>query len=50
MQTDGWKTVEGKAIQRKKRNEEVDKKWVKEISNKPLTIKNGGWGKNPHQP
>jgi hypothetical protein len=40
MEMEGWKTVEGKAIQRKKRNEEVDKKWVKETYNKTPMIKN----------
>jgi hypothetical protein len=32
---EGWKTVEGKATQRKKKNEEVDRKWAKEMSDKP---------------
>jgi hypothetical protein len=50
METKGWKTVEGKATQRKKKNEEVGKKWANEMSDKPLTTKNGGWGKNSHQP
>jgi hypothetical protein len=48
--TEDWKTVEGKATQRKKRNEEEDKKRAKEISDKPLMTKNGGQGKNSHQP
>jgi hypothetical protein len=49
MEMDGWKTVQGKATQRKKKNKEVDKKWTKETSDKPPTMKNGGWGKNSHQ-
>jgi hypothetical protein len=49
VETEGWKTVEGKVIKRKKRTEVAGKKWVIEISDKPLTTKNGGWGKNSHQ-
>jgi hypothetical protein len=49
METDGWKTVEGKATQRTKKNENADKKWTKETSDKPPTMKNGGRGKNSHQ-
>jgi hypothetical protein len=41
--------VEGKAIQRKKKNAEADQKWAKETSDKPLTIKNSRQGKNSHQ-
>jgi hypothetical protein len=50
VETEGWKTVEGKATHRKKKNEEADRKWVEEKSNKPPTTKNGGWGKNSYQP
>jgi hypothetical protein len=50
IETDGWKTVERKAIQRKKKNAEADKTRAKENNVKPPTIKNGGWGKKPHQP
>jgi hypothetical protein len=50
VETEGWKTVEGKAIQRKKKNEEADKKRAKEMNNKPPMTKNGGRGKNSHQP
>jgi ketosteroid isomerase-like protein len=46
---DGWKTVEGKAAQRKRRNEQADNKRVMETSNKPPTTKTGGRGKNSHQ-
>jgi hypothetical protein len=42
--------VEGKATQRKKQNEEAGKKRAMETHNKPPTMKNGGWGKNTHQP
>jgi hypothetical protein len=50
VETESWKMVEGKATQRKKRNEEADKKWAKEACDKPPTTKNGGRGKNSHQP
>jgi hypothetical protein len=50
VETDGWKTVEGKATQRKKQNEEAGKKRVKEMSDKPPMTKNGRRGKNSHQP
>jgi hypothetical protein len=38
VEMDGWKTVQGKATQRKKKNEAADKEWTKEISDKPPTI------------
>jgi hypothetical protein len=47
---DGWKTVEGKAVQKKRRNEKADNKWATETSNKPPTTKTGGRGKNSDQP
>jgi hypothetical protein len=50
MLTDSWNTVEGKATQRKKQNEEADKKRAKEMSDKPPTTNNSGRGKNSHQP
>jgi hypothetical protein len=50
VETEGWKTVEGKATQRKKKNEEAGRKRVIETSDKPPTTRNGGWGKNSHQP
>jgi hypothetical protein len=50
VEMEGWKTVEGKATQRKKKNEEAGKKWVKEMGDKPPKTKNGGRGKNSHQP
>jgi hypothetical protein len=50
METEGWKTVEGKATQRKKKNEDAGKTWAMEMSDKPPMTKNGGQGKNSHQP
>jgi uncharacterized protein (DUF4415 family) len=50
VQKEGWKTVEGKAMQRKKKNEEVGKKQAEEMSDKPQATKNGGRGKNSYQP
>ncbi|KAI5790472.1 hypothetical protein FPQ18DRAFT_338722 [Pyronema domesticum] len=47
---DGWKTVEGKATQRRKQKATADKKRTKEASDKPPTTKNGGRGKNSHRP
>jgi hypothetical protein len=49
VEKDGWKTVEGKAVQKKRRNEKADNKWATETSNKPPMTKTGGWGKNSHQ-
>jgi hypothetical protein len=50
VETEGWKTVEGKTTQRKKKNAEADKKKAKERHDKTPMTKNGGWGKNSHQP
>jgi hypothetical protein len=50
VETEGWKTLEGKAAQRKKQNEEAGKKRATEMHNKPPMMKNGGRGKNTHQP
>jgi hypothetical protein len=38
VETEGWKTMEGKATQRKKKNEEADQKRAKKTSDKPLTM------------
>jgi hypothetical protein len=47
---DGWKTVEGKAAQKKRRNEKADNKQAATtVSNTPKT-KTGRRGKNTHQP
>jgi hypothetical protein len=50
IKTEGWKTMRGKATQKKKRKEEAGKKQAKETSDKTPMTKNGGWGKNSHQP
>jgi hypothetical protein len=50
VETDGWKTVEGKAMQRKKRSQAASKQRATEMSDKRPTTKNGGRGKNSHQP
>jgi regulator of replication initiation timing len=47
---DGWKTVEGKAAQKKRRNEKADNKWAATTANNTPTTKTGGRGKNTHQP
>jgi hypothetical protein len=47
---DGWKTVEGKAAQKKRRNDKADNKRAMETSNEPPTTKTGGRGKTTHQP
>jgi hypothetical protein len=47
---DGWKTVEGKAAQKKRSNEKADNKRATGTSDKPPTTKTGGRGKNSHQP
>jgi hypothetical protein len=49
-ENDGWKTVEGKATQKKRRNDKADNKWDATTANTTLTTKNGGRGKNAHQP
>jgi hypothetical protein len=49
VETKGWRTVEGKATQRKRKNETVDKTCMMEIDGKPLMMQNGGWGKKSHQ-
>jgi hypothetical protein len=50
VEKDGWKTVEGKAAQRKRRNDKADNKWAATTINNTPTIKNGGRGKTTHQP
>jgi hypothetical protein len=49
-ENDGWKTVEGKATQKKRRNDKADNKWGATTANNTPTMKNGGRGKNTHQP
>jgi hypothetical protein len=50
VENDGWKTVEGKATQKKRRNDKADNKWAATTTNNTLPTKNGGRGKNIHQP
>jgi hypothetical protein len=47
---DGWKTVEGKAAQKKRRNDKADNKRATTTANNTPTTKNGRRGKNTHQP
>jgi hypothetical protein len=47
---DGWKTVEGKAAQKKRRNGKADNKWAATTANYTLKTTNGGRGKNTYQP
>jgi hypothetical protein len=47
---DGWKTVEGKATPKKRRNDRADNKRAATTANNTPTTKNGGRGKNTHQP
>jgi hypothetical protein len=49
-ENEGWKTVEGKAMQKKRRNDKADNKWAATTANNTPTMKNGGRGKNTHQP
>jgi hypothetical protein len=46
---DGWKTVEGKAVQKKRQNNKADNKWAVITTNHTLKIMNSGRGKNTHQ-
>jgi hypothetical protein len=49
-ENDGWKTVEGEATQKKRRNDKADNKRAATTTNNTPTMKNGGRGKNTHQP
>jgi hypothetical protein len=50
VETEGWRTVEGKAMQRKRKSETANKMHTTEkISNPPMT-QNSGRGKKSHQP
>jgi hypothetical protein len=49
-ENDGWKTVEGKATQKKRRNDKANNKRAATTANNTPTTKNGGTGKNTHQP
>jgi hypothetical protein len=46
---DGWKTVEGKAAQKKRRNDKANKRATTTANHTPKTM-NGRRGKNTHQP
>jgi hypothetical protein len=48
-ENDGWKTVEGKGTQKKRRNDKADNKRTATTVNNTPTMKNGGRGKNIHQ-
>jgi hypothetical protein len=48
-ENDGWKTVEGKAAQKRRRNDKADKERTATTANNTPTTKNGGRGKNTHQ-
>jgi hypothetical protein len=48
-ENDRWKTVEGKATQKKRRNDKADNKRAATTANNTPTTKNGGRGKNTHQ-
>jgi hypothetical protein len=50
VEKDGWKTVEGKAAQKKRRNDKADNKRAATTANNTLTTKTGGRGKNTRQP
>jgi hypothetical protein len=47
---DGWKTVEGKEAQKKRRNEKAENKPAATTASNTLKTKTGGRGKNTHQP
>jgi hypothetical protein len=47
---DGWKTVEGKEAQKKRRNEKADNRPVATTTSTTPKRKTGGRGKNTHQP
>jgi hypothetical protein len=47
---DGWKTVEGKAVQKKRRNDKANNKWAATTANNTPKMMKGGRGKNTHEP
>jgi hypothetical protein len=47
---DGWKTVEGKGTQKKRRNDKADNKWATTTANHTPKTTNAGRGKKTHQP
>jgi hypothetical protein len=50
VEKDGWKTMEGKAVQKKRRNDKAANKQAATTANNTLTMKTGGRGKTTHQP
>jgi hypothetical protein len=50
VERDGWKTVEGKAAQKKRRNEKADNKQAATTASNTPKTKTGGRGKNTRQP
>jgi hypothetical protein len=46
---DGWKTIEGKVVQKKRRNDKADNKRAATTANHTLKTTNSGRGKNTHQ-
>jgi hypothetical protein len=49
-ENDRWKTVEGKAAQKKRRNDKADNKRAATTAKNTPRMQNGGRGKNTHQP
>jgi hypothetical protein len=49
-ENDGWRTVKGKATQKKRSNDKADNKWAATTANDTPTTKNGRRGKKTHQP
>jgi hypothetical protein len=47
---DGWKTMEGKAVQKKRRNNKADNEQATTTANHTPKMTNGGRGKNTDQP
>jgi regulator of replication initiation timing len=47
---DGWKTVMGKAVQKKRRNDKADNERAATTASNTPKMKHGGRGKNTHQP
>jgi hypothetical protein len=50
VETEGWKTVEGKATERKRKNVTADKTCAIETNGKLPRTQNSGWGKKSHRP
>jgi hypothetical protein len=49
VEKDGWKTIEGKAVQKKRRNDKANNKWAATTANHTPKTMNGGRGTNTHQ-